>query len=229
MKTYANVGDIGGVTMIGLSLSLSLCTGLNCFSRWFIGPNLNTTGSKSILLLRGPLSTGVLVMYRAVIVSNCVFVGNYCRPRETFIDLIRYYFVAQFSWWRNWIIPIKFVIRWLYKSNILHLIRDSIRIVHRILKIFFISNLILSISISKSDTFQLVYISLVIFERKKRKEKNEGKAMIERLDETREVGKNLYRITPVEFPWYKYGFHIRGILASVSPKIIIYIPQEPEG
>lgn len=43
------------------SLSLSLCTGLNCFSRWFIGPNLDTTGSKSILLLRGPLSTGVLV------------------------------------------------------------------------------------------------------------------------------------------------------------------------
>lgn len=148
MKTYANVGDIGGVTMIGLSLSLSLCTGLNCFSRWFIGPNLDTTGSKSILLLRGPLSTGVLVMYRAVIVSNCVFVGNYCRPRETFIDLIRYYFVAQFSWWRNWIIPIKFVIRWLYKSNILHLIRDSIKIVHRIPKIFFISNSILSISIS---------------------------------------------------------------------------------
>lgn len=42
--------------------------------------------------------------------------------------------------------------------------------------------------------------------------------MIERLDdETREVGKNLYRITPMEFPWYKYGFHIRGILASVPP------------
>lgn len=66
---------------------------------------------------------------------------------------------------------------------------------------------------------------MVIFEKKKKK----GKAMIERLDETREVGKNLYRITPVEFPWYKYGFHIRGILASVSPKITIYIPQEPEG
>lgn len=57
--------------------------------------------------------------------------------------------------------------------------------------------------------------------------------MIERLDETREVGKNLYRITPMEFPWYKYGFHIRGILASVPPspppEIIIYIPPEPEG
>ena len=65
MKTYANVGNpqpvaIARVTMIGL------CTGLNCFSRWFIDAAdaiQDTSSSKSISLVRGPLSTGVLAVF----------------------------------------------------------------------------------------------------------------------------------------------------------------------
>lgn len=199
-KLMRTLGILAGLRWSD-SLSLFLCTGLNCFSRWFIGPNLDTTGSKSILLLRGPLSTGVLV---ALCIELCLRSGNYYWPRyrETFIDVLCDYIIScpifptkELNYSNKVCYKVDYTnqIFFIFNSS-----KNSFLSLARSYRYLFLDRIHCCFNISL-DSYKYIYPWLY----SKKKGKTREKRWSNDWTKHEKSRKNLYRITPVEFPWYK--------------------------